>query len=222
MEFDFAYTMEAMPRLLQGAAVTLQLCVAALIISVVFGTVLTLVRASEVRPAVAAVNVYISYIRGTPLLVQIFLVFYVLPQIGIDLGPMTAGVAALGLNSAAFAAEIMRGGLAAIPKGQIEAARSLGLPSYVIWGRIILPQMYNLIVPLMINEFTLVIKGTPLVSVITVVELMRTAQQIFNANYRPIEVLIGVAAIFFVINFALSRCAVVVERRNAVKLASTA
>lgn len=219
MIFDFAFTWEATPRLLEGAIVTLELCVAALIISVVLATVLTIVRETGFRPAAAAINIYISYIRGTPLLVQIFLVFYVLPQIGVDLGPMTAGIAALGLNSAAFSTEIMRGGLAAIPKGQMEAARSLGLPAFVIWGRVILPQMFNLIIPPLINEFTLVIKGTPLVSVITVVEMMRTAQQIYNANYRPVEVLLGVAVIFFLINFSLSRLTTAIEQRNAAKRA---
>ena len=88
-----------------------------------------------------------------------------------------------------------------------------------MWRRVILPQMFNLILPPLVNEFTLVIKGTPLVSVITVVELMRIAQQIYNENFRPIEVLLGVALIFFVINFVLTRVAGHIERRNALKFA---
>lgn len=219
MNFDIAVTWEALPRLLDGALITLALSAVSLVISVVLATVLTILRETGWRPAVIAISVYVSYIRGTPLLVQIFLVFYVLPRIGIDLGPVTAGIAALSLSSAAFTLEIMRGGLAAIPKGQFEAARALGLPRSVIWGRVVLPQMFNFIIPPLVNEFTLVIKGTPLVSVITVVELMRTAQQIYNANYHPVEVLLGVAVIFFVINFALSRLAGHYERLGAVKFA---
>ena len=219
MTFEFSYTWAAMPRLLEGALLTLQLSAAALFFSVLLATVLTIVRSTGFKPALIAINVYISYIRGTPLLIQILLVFYVLPVIGLNLQPIAAGIAALALSSAAFTIEIMRGGLAAIPKGQIEAARSLGLRAPVIWAKIILPQLFNLIIPPLVNEFTLVIKGTPLVSVITVVELMRMAQQMYNTNFRAAEVLLGVAFIFFVMNFALSRFGDHLERRNAAKLA---
>ena len=208
-----------MPRLLDGAVITLQLVVAALVLSVFLATALTVARSSEIRPLVMAVNFYISFVRGTPLLVQLFLVFYVLPSIGLDLSPIMAGIITLGFNSAAYSAEIMRGGLAAIPKGQLEAARSLGLGPVVIWGRVILPQMFHLITPPLVNEFTLVIKTSPLVSVITVVEIMRTAQQIYNANYRPIEVLVGAAVVYFVIIYTISQLGVRLERRNALKLA---
>ncbi len=208
-----------MPRLLDGAVITLQLVVAALVLSVFLATALTVARSSEIRPLVMAVNVYISFIRGTPLLVQLFLVFYVLPSIGLDLSPIMAGIITLGFNSAAYSAEIMRGGLAAIPKGQLEAARALGLGPVIIWGRVILPQMFHLITPPLVNEFTLVIKTSPLVSVITVVEIMRTAQQIYNANYRPIEVLVGAAVIYFVIIYTISQLGIRLERHNALKLA---
>ncbi len=208
-----------MPRLLDGAVITLQLVIAALVLSVFLAMALTVARSSEIRPLVMAVNVYISFIRGTPLLIQLFLVFYVLPAVGLDLSAIMAGIITLGFNSAAYSAEIMRGGLAAIPKGQLEAARSLGLGPVVIWGRVILPQMFHLITPPLVNEFTLVIKTSPLVSVITVVEIMRVAQQIYNANYRPIEVLVGAAIIYFVIIYTVSRLGVRLERRNALKLA---
>ena len=219
MEFDPSYMWGAMPRLLEGAVITLQLVVAALVLSVVLATALTVMRASAIRPLEMAVNVYISFVRGTPLLVQLFLVFYVLPVIGLDFAPLTAGIIALGFNSAAYSAEIMRGGLAALPKGQWEAARSLGLGPVVIWGRVILPQMFHLITPPLVNEFTLVIKTSPLVSVITVVEIMRIAQQIYNANFRPIEVLVGAAIIYFVIIFTIGQLGIRLERRNALKLA---
>ena len=165
------------------------------------------------------VSLYVSFIRGTPLLVQIFLVYYVLPFIGIDLHPVTAGIVALTINSAAIVSEIIRGGLSAIPKGQIEAAQSLGLKSRIIWLRVTLPQVFIMIIPPLVNEFTLVVKSTTLVSLITVVEMMRTAQQIFSANFRPIEVLLGAAVLYFIINFTVSKLAAHVERRNAVRLA---
>ena len=188
-------------------------------LSLVLATLLTVLRTSGGRWAELAVRGYISYVRGTPLLVQILLVFYVLPLITFELPPVVAGILALALSSAAFTTEIMRGGLAAIPKTQIEAAQSLSLSQFAIWTRVLLPQMFNLILPPLVSEFTLVIKGSPLVSVITVVELMRIAQQIYNENYRPFETLLGVAIVFFVINFALTRAAAAVERRIAFKLA---
>ena len=215
MEFDPSYMWGAMPRLLEGAVITLQLVVAALVLSVVLATALTVMRASAIRPLGMAVNVYISFVRGTPLLVQLFLVFYVLPVIGLDFAPLTAGIITLGFNSAAYSAEIMRGGLAALPKGQWEAARSLGLGPVAIWGRVILPQMFHLITPPLVNEFTLVIKTSPLVSVITVVEIMRIAQQIYNANFRPIEVLVGAAISYFVIICTIGRLGIRLVRRNA-------
>ena len=219
MDVDLSYTWEALPSLLEGAVITLQVSIAAMALSLVLATLLTVVQAIGGRWAQAAVRGYISYVRGTPLLVQIFLVFYVVPRIAFEIPPIVAGILALALSSAAFTTEIMRGGLSAIPKTQIEAAQSLGLTPFTIWTKVLLPQMFNMILPPLVNEFTLVIKGSPLISVITVVELMRIAQQIYNENYRPLEVLLGVAIIFFVINFTLTRVAGRVERQIAFKLA---
>ena len=219
MNIDLIYTWNALPNLLLGAAVTLKVAFGSMALSLAFGLTLTIFRSSGRKLATVLVEAYMSYVRGTPLLVQILIVYYMLPQIGLDLRPVPAGIFALGLSSAAFTSEIMRAGISAIPKGQIEAANALGLRGPAIWIKVILPQLYLLILPPIVNEFTLVIKGTTLVSVITVVELMRVAQQIYNENFRPMEVLIGVAIIFFVINFSLARVAAYLERRNFVKLA---
>jgi His/Glu/Gln/Arg/opine family amino acid ABC transporter permease subunit len=216
MDFNISYTISAMPQLLQGAVITIQFTVIALCISTTIATLLSIVREFGVRWIEAVIRIYISFIRGTPLLVQIFLVYYVLP---LDLHPVTAGVAALSLNSGAIMTEIMRGGLSAIPKGQIEAARALGNKPWVIWWKVILPQVFMLITPPMVNEFTLIVKSTPLLAVITVVELFRTSQQIFSSNFRPIEVLLGAAVIYFLINFTVSKLAGVLERRNAPRMA---
>ena len=215
MDFNISYTISAMPQLLQGAVITIQFTVIALCISTTIETLLSIVREFGVRWIEAVIRIYISFIRGTPLLVQIFLVYYVLP---LDLHPVTAGVAALSLNSGAIMTEIMRGGLSAIPKGQIEAARALGIKLWVIWWKVILPQVFMLITPPMVNEFTLIVKSTPLLAVITVVELFRTSQQIFSSNFRPIEVLLG-AAVIYLINFTVSKLAGVLERRNAPRMA---
>jgi polar amino acid transport system permease protein len=214
---DLAYTWAALPHLLGGAGITLQFAVATLVLSLMFATVITFVRELGYRPVNVVIAFYISFIRGTPLLVQIFIVYYVLPSLGIDLSPVVAGIAALTLNSAAIVSEIMRGGMSAIPKGNIEAAKALGLPRGLVWRKVLLPQLFISIIPPLVNEFTLLIKSTPLLSVITVVELFRSSQLLYAANFRPIEVLLGAAILYFVINFTMSKVAAVLERRLAVR-----
>ena len=127
MHIDLTYTWSALPRLFQGAVLTLEVSLASMAVSVVLALPLTLLQTSGIKAASLAVRAYISYVRGTPLLVQILLVYYILPLTGLELAPFAAGVVARGFSSAAFTTEIMRGGLTAIPKGQVEAAKSLGL-----------------------------------------------------------------------------------------------
>ena len=219
MNFDINYTWDALPRLLEGAWMTIKVSFLAFFCAVVLAIAITLLRRLEWRTVNAVIAVYISFIRGTPILIQIFLVYYVLPVVGIDIGAITAAVLALTLNSAAFQCEIFRGGLAALPRSQIETARSLGISPAVMWLRIILPQLFISTTPPLVNEFTLVVKATPLVSMITVVELMRVSQQIFSNNFHPIEVLLGAFALYFLICFAGSQLSRWLEARNELKRA---
>ena len=198
MKFDISYTFDAIPRLLEGAFVTLQVAILGFTLSVILATTITVARTSlnsKIFNSILAF--YISFIRGTPILVQIFLVYYVLPVFGLNLGPFTAGIIAITLNSAAFVTEILRGGLASVPIGQFEATKSLGISGYTLWRKIILPQTFITCIPPLVNEFTMVLKATALLSMITVVELMRVSQQIYSANYHPVEVLSGTFVIYF-------------------------
>lgn len=220
MRFDPAYTLEAMPRLLEGALVTVQVAGLGFVLSLSLATLLFVLKttlASRLLDAVLAV--YVSFVRGTPLLIQIFLVYYVLPVVGVDLGPVTAGVLAITLNSAAYVLEILRGGLASVPKGHLEAARALGVGTPVLWWKVILPQIYINSIPPLVNEFTLVVKSTPLLSVITVVELMRVSQQIYSSNYHPVEILSGAFVLYFLICFAVSRLSVRLEQHFSLRRA---
>ena len=211
MKFDFSYTLEALPRLLEGALITIEVALVGFVLSLTFGTLITIVRTvSRSRVLNGILNVYISFIRGTPMLIQIFLVYYALPAIDflpgpaelrIDMGPVTAGIVAITLNSVAFMTEILRGGLAGIHKGQYEAARALGIHGYVLWRKVVLPQLFMKTIPPLVNEFTQVLKATPLLAMITVVEMMRVSQQIFSANYHPVEVLTGTFVLYFLICF---------------------
>jgi polar amino acid transport system permease protein len=214
MDIDLSYTLDALPRLLRGATVTLEVSIAAMVLGLLLATAFTLLRESGNFATQACLRLYIGYIRGTPLLVQILIVYYGLPEVGVALNPLTAGILALGCSSAAYSTEIIRGGLSAIPQGQTEAALALGLRRFTVWSHIILPQVYRLALVPLVNEFTQVIKGTALVSVISVIELMRVAQEIYNENFRPLEVLIGVAGIYFAINFVLLRVANYLERQQ--------
>jgi len=227
LKFDFSYTLEALPRLLEGALITIEVALVGFVLSLTFGTLITIVRTvSRSRVLNGILNVYISFIRGTPMLIQIFLVYYALPAIDflpgpaelrIDMGPVTAGIVAITLNSVAFMTEILRGGLAGIHKGQYEAARALGIHGYVLWRKVVLPQLFMKTIPPLVNEFTQVLKATPLLAMITVVEMMRVSQQIFSANYHPVEVLTGTFVLYFLICFSVSRGSIYLERRFAVR-----
>ena len=220
MKFDISYTLEAFPRLLEGAFITLQVAILGFTLSVLLATIITVAKTSlnsKIFNSILAF--YISFIRGTPILVQIFLVYYVLPVFGLNLGPFTAGIIAITLNSAAFVTEILRGGLASVPVGQFEAAKSLGISGYALWRKIILPQTFITSIPPLVNEFTMVLKATALLSLITVVELMRVSQQIYSANYHPVEVLSGAFVIYFLMCFVVSRSSVFLENSFKVKRA---
>jgi polar amino acid transport system permease protein len=217
--FEWGFVASALPILAWAARITIAVACLSFALSLVAGTGLALLRRLGWRPANALIAVYISFIRGTPSLIQIFLIYYVLPVIGIDLPPFVAGVLALAVNSSAFVAEIMRGGLTTVPRGQFEAGRALGLRPVVLYGRIILPQLFTAVLPNLVNEFTIVLKGTALISLITVVEVTRTAQQIMTQNYHPIETFLAAAIVYFVLNFAASRGIGVIEHRRRERLA---
>jgi polar amino acid transport system permease protein len=154
--------------------------------------------------------------RGTPLFIQVLMVYYVLPAVGLDIPRFFAGVIALSLNSGAYVTEILRGGLSAIPRGQLDAARSVGMPRSLIWRRILLPQTFVLVLPPLTVEFTSLLKASALLSVIAVVELTRTAQQIVAATFRPVELWLVTGALYFVMCFTLGGAARWLEQRAAV------
>lgn len=215
MELQFADIIPRMGPLLLGAVYTIFVGLIACLVGILVGTCLLLMRNSRFWLLRIFVGVYGSFIRGTPALVQILIFYYALaPLVGINIGPLTAGIMAVGFNSGAYVAEILRGGLSRIPKGQFEAAEALGLPKHKIWFKIILPQVYFSVVPLLVNEFTMVIKITPLLSTITLIELTRASQMLYNETFRPVEVLLLAAAIYFIICFSISQYGEYLQRRS--------
>lgn len=215
MSFQFATLLSVMPALAEATLVNLRLAAIIVLLAVAGGTALTILRAAKIRAVNAAIAFLISFIRGTPLLIQIFLFFYVAPAFGLDLGPEPAGVTAIALNSAVFVTEMMRGGLQSIAPGQIEAASALALPRRAIWRRVVLPQLFRRILPALVGEVTIVVKGTALLSVITVVDVLRTAQQIASSTYRPFEALVGAALCFLAVNLMVAASGRAIEHRLA-------
>jgi polar amino acid transport system permease protein len=158
---------------------------------------------------------YRSFWRGTPLLVQLLMMFYLLPQVGLEVTPLVAALIALSLNTAAFQGEIYRAGLAAIPRGQIEAARMLGIGRWRARLAIEVPQMFRLVLPALVNETIAIVKNSSLVSVIAVTELMRRSQQLAATTFKPLEVYMIAGIMFLLINLVLARLGAAAERRLA-------
>jgi polar amino acid transport system permease protein len=191
--------------LLGGALTTLMLSGLAIAIGMGLGLALAFGLLSNNAPLRLACGLYRSFWRGTPILVQLLIVFYLLPQIGLQLSPFIAAVIALSLNTAAFQAEIYRAGLIEIPRGEIEAARMLGIRKWTIRRRIQIPQMFRLVLPPLINETIIIIKNSSLVSIIAVTELMRRSQQIASATFQPLEAYLIAGAIYLAINMVLAQ-----------------
>lgn len=212
--FHFSKTLALLPQFLAGAGVTLGVSALGFLVGTVIGFGLLACGKSRWRAIRWIGALYTSFIRGTPLIVQIFVVYYVLPGlIGIDLPPLFAGILALSLNSAAFVAEILRAGLTRIAIGQYEAAKALGLSPAITWMKIILPQLFRVVIPPMLNEFTMLVKASSILSVITVVELTRTSQNIMNITYRPVEAFCVAAVLYFIMLFSCSLLTRHLERK---------
>lgn len=213
MGFRWDLVFSSLPTLLQGAKLTVQLTSIAVFFGIILGTIAGMIRLSKGPLRLAAAS-YIDIIRGTPLLVQTFLIFYGLPSlISRPIPAYTAAVLALSINSGAYVGEIVRAGIQSIDKGQWEAAASLGLSGSQTMGLIILPQAFRRILPPLGNEFIALLKDSSLVSIIALEELVRKGQIIIGRTFRPFEVWLAVAIIYFVMTFIVSRLVNVVERK---------
>jgi len=186
-----------LPVLLKGAVMTLLLVVCTMLISPLGGLLIAMGRISAFRPLSVLCWLFIWLFRGTPLLLQLFFIYYGLPSLGITLKPLTAAVIGLGLNYSAYLGEIIRGAIQSIDHGQTEAAKALGMTYGQTMRRVVIPQTYKRLMPPIGNEFIALIKDTALVSTIAMVELMRSADQMFN-TYFNVTALILAAVIYLV------------------------
>lgn len=213
MTIDWGIILESIPLLAEGVIVTLQVSALSAVLGLALGVALGLGALSRNRAIRWAVAAYVDFIRGTPLLIQIFLVFFVLPMIGIRFDEVSAGVVALSLNAAAFVAEVVRGGVGSIERGQAEAAKAIGMRHRQVLVYILLPQAYRQMVPPLTNELISLVKNSSLLSVISVYELTRAGQAIISVHFVPFEIYTLLALYYYVLIKALSWLSVQLERR---------
>ncbi len=195
---------EAMPRLLAGAGVTLELTLLTLVFGVTAGLVVALCRISGLAPLRWIATVYVELVRGTPLLMQIYVIYFVLPAIHISVDSFFAGVLALSVNAAAYTSEIFRAGIESIDTGQMEAARSLGMTYADAMRWIILPQTVRRVLPPLTNEAVALLKDSSLVSVVALTELMRAGKEFATTSGSPTTVYLGVALIYLAMTLPLT------------------
>jgi polar amino acid transport system permease protein len=203
----------SLPLLFQAAMTTFVLSLVATAIGLVIAALVCALRLSKRRWLARAGAVYVSFFRGVPLLVQLLLIYYFLPFVGIDVPSLVAAVVGLSLCTAAYLAEILRGGLASISPGQREAGEMLGLAKSQIWRRLLLPQAVRSMLPAIVSEVTLLLKASSLISVIGVAELTRTGQNVAASTYRPLEIYATVGAIYLALNLLLAAGGGMMERR---------
>lgn len=200
MDWNWAFAREILPLLLSGLKVTVIATVLGAAVAAVLGLVFALLRRSPNRWVARTAGFVVEFIRGTPLLVQLYFIFYVLPDIGIRLPALAAGVLGMGLHYATYASEVYRGGIEAVPRGQWEAAKATNLTTRQTWVHVILPQAIPPMIPAMANYLLAMFKETPLLSAITVLEMMNQAKSIANSSYRYVEPMTMVGVFFLVIS----------------------
>jgi len=232
VELPLELILDSLPIILEGALKTLEITLIAITLGFVLGLIAGLARLSKKRIVRLLATCYIDFFRGTPLLVQIFMVYFGLPQLlglfqnfmmdtfsigqiwqSTHIDPFPAAIISTSLNSGAYIAEIFRAGVQSIERGQMEAARSLGMTQFQSMRFVILPQAFKRIIPPLGNEFIAMLKDTSLLSVIGFEEMARKGQLIIAQTYKPFHIWLTVAFIYLIMTFAISRLVDYMERR---------
>jgi len=211
--FDFPLIVESVPFLLHGAVYTVQVSVLAIAFDLVLGWLFGLASVSGVAGLRALAWGYVQFIRGTPLLVQIFLIYFGLPVLGVNLPAFWSGVIALGVNSGGFQAEIVRAGIESIDRGQSEAARSIGMSRLQTLAFVLVPQTIRRVIPPLTNELITLVKSSSLLSAIAALELTHAGQLIIARTFAPFEIYAAVAVMYLLLVSVLSRASALLERR---------
>ena len=216
----FDHVVKVLPLLLEGLKLSVIITVASAVLGIVIGLFVGLGRISKKKPIKFLAGCYVNFLRGTPLLVQLLIIYAGLPQIlqlitgrPSPMSPIVAAIAACSLNSGAYVAEIIRAGIQSIDKGQLEAARSLGLTKKQSMARVVLPQAFMRVIPPLGNELITLLKETSILSAIGLEEMMRKGQLYVASTFQPFPVYITVAFIYFIIVVIISKALSLLERR---------
>jgi polar amino acid transport system permease protein len=210
---DFAVTI--IPQLLEGLWVTVKVTLIGFGIAAVLGLFVAIVRTLRIPVLSRVFDGYVQFVRGTPLLVQAYTAFFVLPAYGLRFSALVTGVIVMGLNYSAYCAEVYRAGIQDVDRGQWEAATALSLPHRTTWGRVILPQAIRSVVPVLGNYLVQMFKDSAVLSAITVFELLSAAQSIGSSNFRYLEPLTLAGLLFLLVSFPASHFFRTLERRLA-------
>ncbi|HWI48031.1 MAG TPA: amino acid ABC transporter permease [Rummeliibacillus sp.] len=215
MNLDFTPIIPSIPYILKGIGVTLEIAAIACVLGFILGVLLSLVKLSGIKPLKWLADFYTSVFRGTPLVLQLIIIYMGIPQMfpEIKIDPMPAAILAFSLNSAAYISEIIRGGIMAVDKGQSEAAQALGVSYASMMKDIILPQALKNIIPALMNEFISLTKESAIVTVIGALDIMRRAYIVGGATFHYIEPLLIAGVIYYVIVLVLSYAGKLVEKR---------
>lgn len=207
---------KSLPSLISGLGVTIKIAFFAIILAIVLGLIFGLMSISKFKILKAISTIYVYIVRGTPLMIQAMFVYFGLGQaLGVRFDPVLAGIVILGINAGAYLSEIFRSGIEAVDKGQLEAARSLGLSQVMAMKKVILPQAIKIMIPSLMNQFIIAIKDTSILSVISIRELMQSGQIIVGTTYKAFEIYGVVAMMYLVLITILTLLSKAVERRLA-------
>lgn len=215
--FDFGFALRILPALLSALWTTVLAVAVGMAVALVLGLVWAILRRAAPRPIAAATHTFVELIRSTPLLIQLYFLYFVLPESGVTLPALLTGVLGLGLHYSTYTAEVYRAGIEAVPRGQWEAATALGFSSRDTWRRIVIPQAIPRVLPALGNYLVAIFKDTPLLSAIAVPELLKTAKIIGAERFRYLEPLTLVGVLFLVLSLIAASGIRQLERRHVVR-----
>ena len=216
--FDWEFAREILPRLLDASLTTIGIALAGFAIAVVLGLFLAIGRRSRHRWLSWPVTGLIEFIRSTPLLIQVYFLFYVFPNYGLNLSAMQAGIIGIALHYACYTAEVYRAGLDAVPRSQWEAVTALNMKPWTAYRDVILPQALRPVLPALGNYLISILKDTPVLSAITVVEIMQRAKNIGSESFRYLEPITMVGVFFLILSLGLAWCVRRLENRMELAL----
>jgi polar amino acid transport system permease protein len=215
MIWDSKFALSILPELLDGLWVTVQVTLGGITIAMVIGLVVAVLRFSKLPVLSQVLGFYVQFIRGTPLLVQAYCAFFILPMYGVTFSALATGIVVIGINYSAYTAEVYRSGIEDVPRGQWEAATALNLPMSATWRRIVLPQAVRTVVPVLGNYLIQMFKDSAVLSAITVFELLAHAQAIGSSSFRYLEPLTIAGLLFLLVSYPASQIVRRLERRLA-------